>query len=196
MRMERNGAGNNMTKLEFFKEHMKGRILDVGCSSGKLHEALYVDGMYGLDLNPSKIKKNFHIGNAQNMPFEDSFFDTVIASELIEHLESPRKFIKECKRILKSDGILLIATPNVDSFYNTITGKYHHEWHKHLFDMNSITIMLKEEGFRITFMKIAEFDEMQTYIRNKTLFKIRAIICKMLPESLREDMLIVCKKAV
>jgi 2-polyprenyl-3-methyl-5-hydroxy-6-metoxy-1,4-benzoquinol methylase len=44
--------------------------------------------------------------------FKDSFADTIIAGELIEHLENPLGFLNECHRILKPGGVLIITTPN------------------------------------------------------------------------------------
>lgn len=38
-----------------------------------------------------------------------------MAVEIIEHLENPRKFIRECLKIIKSGGNLLITTPNVEN---------------------------------------------------------------------------------
>ena len=40
-------------------------------------------------------------------------FDAIIAIEIIEHLENPLAFIRECKKVLKDNGYLLISTPNI-----------------------------------------------------------------------------------
>lgn len=50
----------------------------------------------------------------------DNQFDLVILGEVIEHLYDPDNIIKECYRILKSKGALLITTPNLLSWYNRI----------------------------------------------------------------------------
>ena len=39
-------------------------------------------------------------------------FDTVVAGELIEHLESPGRFLRNIRRHIKPDGTLIISTPN------------------------------------------------------------------------------------
>ena len=46
------------------------------------------------------------------MPFEDSFFDAINCSAVLEHLNHPLEVLKELKRILKDDGWLLISLPN------------------------------------------------------------------------------------
>jgi SAM-dependent methyltransferase len=42
-------------------------------------------------------------------------FDAVMASEIIEHLENPRHFARECFRLLRPGGRLLLSTPNINS---------------------------------------------------------------------------------
>lgn len=42
-------------------------------------------------------------------------FDGIVASEIIEHLENPRHFARQCHRLLKSGGRLILSTPNIDS---------------------------------------------------------------------------------
>jgi 2-polyprenyl-3-methyl-5-hydroxy-6-metoxy-1,4-benzoquinol methylase len=50
------------------------------------------------------------------LPFDDESLDLVISIEGIEHLENPSCFIRECARIAKPGGLIILTTPNVDSF--------------------------------------------------------------------------------
>lgn len=50
--------------------------------------------------------------DATKMPYEDSSVDVIIASHCIHHMYSPLKFFKECNRVLKNDGLLLIQEIN------------------------------------------------------------------------------------
>jgi SAM-dependent methyltransferase len=50
--------------------------------------------------------------DAEDMPYADSSFDVVILFEAIYYLQDVRKFITECRRVLRSGGVVLIATAN------------------------------------------------------------------------------------
>lgn len=51
--------------------------------------------------------------NVQGLPFEDSTFDLVTCTEVIEHLEHYRYTIREMFRVLKPGGTLVLTTPNI-----------------------------------------------------------------------------------
>jgi SAM-dependent methyltransferase len=56
-------------------------------------------------------------------------FDCLVATELIEHLENPRHFLRQCFSALRPGGLLLLSTPNVDSPFSKAlfirTGDFH-----------------------------------------------------------------------
>lgn len=52
--------------------------------------------------------------DAHKLPFEDNSFDVVILFEVIYYLAQPEKFLEECRRVLRKDGVLLICTANKD----------------------------------------------------------------------------------
>ena len=55
------------------------------------------------------------------LPYEDNYFDSVIFSEVLEHIyESPIQILKELYRILKPNGVLILTTPNVMKLENKI----------------------------------------------------------------------------
>ncbi len=97
--------------------------------------------------------------DAEEMAIKDNSFDCITAGELIEHLENPEKFIKECKRILKQGGVLIITTPNKKSWWNRITKAYEHKYHKNLFDINSIKHFLIKNGFDIADIFLIPYDK-------------------------------------
>ncbi len=108
------------------QSRIKGRsILDVGCGDGVLirkYATLGAIRSHGIDTSSEAIafarKKcsrlhttGFTIGSAYTLPFPDNSFDFVISSEVVEHLESPHKMLKEIRRVWSGKGAVIITTP-------------------------------------------------------------------------------------
>jgi len=55
-------------------------------------------------------------GDLYKMPYEDSSFDAVTMREVIEHFIKPEVSVKEVFRILKPGGLIILTTPNYNSF--------------------------------------------------------------------------------
>jgi ubiquinone/menaquinone biosynthesis C-methylase UbiE len=53
---------------------------------------------------------NFHLANAQNLPFPDNSFDVAVLGEILEHVEDPPKVLQEALRVCRKK--MLITTPN------------------------------------------------------------------------------------
>ncbi len=51
------------------------------------------------------------IADAQQLPFRDGSVDTILATELIEHLPRPQQFLQEAKRLLRTGGVLIVSAP-------------------------------------------------------------------------------------
>jgi len=102
-----------------------GDLLDVGCGGGQ--NALTLERLYpdlritGVDLSPEQVGRararaaargsavRFHEGNALDLPFETASFDVVISIGSIKHWPSPRRGLRECLRVLRPGGRLIIA---------------------------------------------------------------------------------------
>ncbi|MBM3282938.1 class I SAM-dependent methyltransferase [Candidatus Gottesmanbacteria bacterium] len=103
---------------ELAREFKYKDILDVGCGAGLYTNLFCVNNnnVTGLDLqevvDQTKIRFRFVKGDALKMPFIDSSFDAVVSFDVIEHLSDDRLFLRECYRVLKKGGRLIIGTPN------------------------------------------------------------------------------------
>jgi SAM-dependent methyltransferase len=51
--------------------------------------------------------------NTQKLPYEDSSFDLVTCTEVIEHIEHYRETLREMHRVLRPGGVLVVTTPNI-----------------------------------------------------------------------------------
>jgi SAM-dependent methyltransferase len=95
---------------------LTGKLLDVGCGS-KPYQALFtVDTYIGMDIDSERarltgIADSFYGGRV--FPFSSGSFDSVLCSQVLEHVFNPDEFISEIARVLKPGGRLLLTVPFV-----------------------------------------------------------------------------------
>lgn len=101
--------------FEFFQP--RGRLLDVGLGSGD-HSAYFLArglDVVGLDISLVQLKKSDFIkvvlGDVQHLPFKEHSFDSVLCSEILEHLPHPGRCVQEIHRILREGGSAVFTTP-------------------------------------------------------------------------------------
>ncbi|HTX19517.1 MAG TPA: class I SAM-dependent methyltransferase [Bacteroidota bacterium] len=100
----------------------KGRFVDVGCATG-----FFINGIrnnsewevYGTDFGESAIryardvlKLNVVQGDLADARFPDAFFDYVHVNNVLEHVLDPLSLLRECRRIIKPDGVFFLSVPN------------------------------------------------------------------------------------
>jgi len=97
------------------------KVLDIGCNSGEfmrlLAEKRHCD-VTGVDVSAPVLeiakKKGLKVVlcDADKLPFADKTFDVVTLMETLEHFNDPLPYLREIKRVLKKDGILLGSCPH------------------------------------------------------------------------------------
>jgi 2-polyprenyl-3-methyl-5-hydroxy-6-metoxy-1,4-benzoquinol methylase len=106
------------------------KILDIGCGQGALLEkikGIFPDAeLTGIDYSSFSEWKESGITFIQhdcntNLPNTIGEFDLIISSEVIEHIENGRHFIREVTQKLNSGGISLISTPNIESYTSLLS---------------------------------------------------------------------------
>jgi len=90
-----------------------GRVLDVGGVREAQRGAFRLDGFGGacLAVNVSVSKRPHIAADGARLPFADGQFDTVLCSEVLEHVESPDPVLAEIFRVLSPKGLLLATVP-------------------------------------------------------------------------------------
>ena len=119
-----------VTAIDEAKKRATGpgdRILEVGCGTAALAAAFAARGAEVVASDVSlrwlvlaqKRLGDAHAGDvelvacaAEALPFPDESFDVVAATDVIEHVEDPRRFVAESSRVLRPGGLLFLATPN------------------------------------------------------------------------------------
>lgn len=150
-------------------------ILDLGCGNGALVNLLVQKGFnaYGTDASEKGIaiaKKSladrFALQDLSTDDLPESLsnlsFDTIISTEVIEHLYDPRKFIAFCKKILLKNGggELILSTPYhgyIKNLLLALAGKWDSHanplWdggHIKLWSRKTLSNLLTEQGFTVT----------------------------------------------
>jgi 2-polyprenyl-3-methyl-5-hydroxy-6-metoxy-1,4-benzoquinol methylase len=138
---------------------LRGRLLDVGCGSGVLLERMRGLGweVEGVDVDASAVENarrkglNVQLGDLEGSQFPDGSFDVVTMSHVIEHVEDPPRLVRECYRILKPSGRLIVLTPNAESWGHRLFGR---RWvaldpprHLFIFSVSSLRNLTKRAGF-------------------------------------------------
>ncbi len=122
-------------------EKRGARLLEIGYGSGVFlpEPSKYADEIYGVDVHHEQEKvteklaafdvkvKELTTGGAETMPWEDDFFDFVVAVSALEFVEDLEKVCGEVKRILKPSGSFFVVTPGqspmLDFGLKILTGK-------------------------------------------------------------------------
>jgi len=133
------GRFEHIQRYQFALQHIQSnkRVLDLGCETGYGSYLCFQaqNEVYSLDISEKAINyakeyypgPHYFVNSAEQLPFEDGFFDAVIAYEIIEHVEHPDKVIKEIHRVLKKDGDLFISTPNRNNFHAIFKHIFFHQ---------------------------------------------------------------------
>lgn len=95
----------------FLRSHSTdGRVLDIGggrVSTNHSYSEIFPN-RFSVDIDPER--KPDVVGDAHSLPVEDSSFDVVLCTEVLEHLHTPQKAIDEMYRVLKPGGKLILTT--------------------------------------------------------------------------------------
>ena len=140
----------------------RGRVLDIGCGNGAILARLSSLGWdaVGYEMDPIAARfarENFGLdvreGELEKADFVHESFDVVILSHVIEHVHSPVDFLRQVKNLLKSNGKLIILTPNT----NGLGHKYFKEcWrglepprHLNCFNAETLSACVEQSSMRI-----------------------------------------------
>lgn len=112
----------NLARYQFVRPFVQGRTLEVGCGRGYGLEIIgsHCTQWVGLDVSALFLseaqrtwpQKDFILADGVALPFASHTFDTVIAFEVIEHVQDDRGFLSGLKRVANSQGRIIVSTPN------------------------------------------------------------------------------------
>ncbi len=134
----------HMTRYRFAAELVRGkRVLDVGCGCGYGTYHLSRAGapaVLGIDVAEDAIaycEKNYRndglayeIRDAMATQLEAGAYDVIVAFEMFEHVDDPERLLREIRRLLADDGVLVISTPNAHTYATARIGERNEFHHK------------------------------------------------------------------
>lgn len=126
---------DSIKKIRENSEEKTIKLLDIGSGYGNLDlDAAKINGIkvIGTDISHSKMRValreanakdldcEFIVCDAEKLPFLKDNFECVVCSEVIEHVLQPRKLASEIRYVLKSEGFIILTTPNAHAIsYDT-----------------------------------------------------------------------------
>jgi len=139
-------------------------FLDFGCGGGNYLDQIKKQhpnwNLYGLDNSEYACKKikekgfNVFCGNIDEIEVPKNFFDRVYLGQVIEHLNDPKMVLKEINSLIKKDGEIVIATPNIDSIGAKVFKSFWYALdlprHLYLFSPKTLSSVLEDTGFEVT----------------------------------------------
>lgn len=99
-----------------YSKYITGKVLDIGSGEGGRYKGLFPCTEYktmdiksgeGIDI----------VGRAEKIPIQDNSIDSVVCTQVLEHLDRPFESVSEMYRILKSGGHVLLTAPQVNELH-------------------------------------------------------------------------------
>ncbi len=140
------------------------RLIDVGCSRGDFVAAATASAFDAEGVEPAPqiaaaaraAGRKVHTGLLEEQQFADAQFDAVSLFEVVEHLRAPLVLMRECRRILRPGGVMLLSTGNAASWTARVMKA---RWdyfqtekdagHVSFFNPRSIALLAERTGFEV-----------------------------------------------
>ncbi len=177
----------------------RGRVLDVGCGTGYVINELRTFGwdVEGVDpdLEAADVAwKAFGLkigtGMLEDQSYPSDKFDAVLMNHVIEHVHDPVNLLRECHRILRPGGLLVVATPNAESLGHNYFGA---NWrvlepprHLTIFSSRTLFQLAEEAGFSTPQIRTTIRGADGVYIESKKLGAMGAEVIGQNPASTKE----------
>jgi 2-polyprenyl-3-methyl-5-hydroxy-6-metoxy-1,4-benzoquinol methylase len=171
------------------------RALDVGCSRGNFLAAGARLGFQMEGVEPAATVAaaaraaghTVHIGLLDQIALPSGSFDAITLFEVVEHLKDPLPLLRECRRVLKPGGVLVVSTGNTASWSVAAMRErwdYFHiakdGGHISFFNPRSIALLAARAGFRVEHINTARVK----FFEKSDVSRWRYITAKLLAEML------------
>ena len=139
----------------YFTKHHDSKVLDIGCGSGLMLNALESVGKaYGMDMSDEAISFSKEIFDGEvkkgflpnNVPYESNFFHLITALDVIEHIDRDVDSLKSIRSLLHPDGKAIITVPA----YMFLWSRFDElNEHKRRYTLGELKAKIIEAGYNI-----------------------------------------------
>ena len=151
----------NRRNIEYLPYTGDGRLLDVGCGTGRYLMTMAAAGwqVEGVDLSPAAVRVCreaglvVHHGTLPSVALEATSFDAVTLRATLEHVPSPLTTLRAARALLRPGGRLMIIVPNFGSlavaWFGSACFGLGLPWHLTHFTPYTLTRFLDKAGFAV-----------------------------------------------
>jgi len=134
-------------------EYVQGILLDIGCGDSPYFDlfSTRIDSYVGINFFQEEAKDRhpscaYLIGQGEHLPLRDNSVDTVLCTEVLEHVPEPDFLMQEIRRVLKPGGCLLVTVPQI--WY------LHHQPHDYRrYTKHGLEYLFKKYRFKVLKLK-------------------------------------------
>lgn len=128
--------------ITYLQKYISGKTLDLGAGSGKYRNIIKekAENYLAFDVKPGPAIDI--VGDALDLPFGVGIFDTIVCTQVLEHVDKPWIAVKEMSRVLKKGGICILTAPFMEPYHQN-PGDYFR------YTIEGIKSLFKNEGFEV-----------------------------------------------
>jgi SAM-dependent methyltransferase len=161
------------------REKWRGRLLDVGCAAGFfLAEARRFYRVQGVELSAfssryarERFGLDVFTGPLPDAALPSQTFDLITLWDVIEHVAAPGALLRECARLLKPDGRIVLTTGDIGSAYAQSRGAAWHliapPWHLYYFSRSTLATLAHNAGLRVMGYRARGVASDRPWLRNR-----------------------------